>query len=66
MRYLWVTEVISGTGFYAMTEKDQEKAMEVKATLAAQLGDSPIMAEQVVPRMVSAVIHMYHYFFSHT
>lgn len=53
---MWVTEVFSGTGFFAVTEKGQEKAAEVKAALAAHLGDSPTMAEQVVPRMVSAVI----------
>ncbi|XP_050720544.1 uncharacterized protein LOC127000641 isoform X4 [Eriocheir sinensis] len=55
IRYMWVTEVFSGTGFFAVTEKGQEKVAEVKAALAAQLGDSPTMAEQVVPRMICAL-----------
>lgn len=54
IRYVWVTEVSSGTSFYAMTKRDKEKADELKAIVAAQLGDSPTMAEHVVPRMVSA------------
>ncbi|XP_050706409.1 uncharacterized protein LOC126991775 isoform X1 [Eriocheir sinensis] len=55
VRYMWVTEVISGTGFFAVTEKSREKATEVRTALAAQLGESPTMAERVVPRMIYAL-----------
>lgn len=65
VQYMWVTEVISGTGLFAVTEKNREKATEVRTALAAQLGDSPAMAERVVPKMVSAVIHTYCHSTSH-
>lgn len=54
---LLVTEVITGTGFYALTEKAKEEAVELRAVLAAEMGDSYTAAKRVVPRMVGALAY---------
>ena len=49
---LWVTEVISGTGFYALTEENKESAEELRNILASEIGVSHMPVKTVVPRMV--------------
>lgn len=51
---LWVTEVISGTGFFALTEKSKESAEELRSMLASEIGVSCMAVNNVVPRMVCA------------
>ncbi|XP_045132461.1 uncharacterized protein LOC123516761 isoform X2 [Portunus trituberculatus] len=51
---LWVTEVISGTGFYALTEENKESAEELRSILASEIGVSHMAVKTVVPRMVCA------------
>ena len=57
MEQLWVTEVISGTGFYALSKLSKDKAMAQSAILADQMRDSYTSAERVIPRMVSGEAH---------
>ncbi|KAK8379491.1 hypothetical protein O3P69_019421 [Scylla paramamosain] len=51
---LWVTEVISGTGFYALTEETKESAEELRGILASEIEVSHMAVKTVVPRMVCA------------
>ncbi|XP_050703048.1 uncharacterized protein LOC126988721 isoform X2 [Eriocheir sinensis] len=52
---LWVTAVISGTGFFALTWEERNKADIIRECLVDQMEDAPTMCKGMVARMICSL-----------